>query len=392
MGGIGKTTLAQIVYNDPTVENHFHLRAWVCASEDFDVKRLTKQVIESITYNHCELDFIESLQVRLRKILKGRRLLLVLDDLGSDHDEDCWLLFKQQAFSNGKPHEHPNLEAIGRKIVEKCKGLPLAIKTLAGYVNHGKIPSDLFEELRFLRVLDLSWTDLKRIPDSICELKHLRYLDLSATRISVLPESMCNLFNLQILRLIHCYKLRKLLENMRSLINLQYLFVSGDFGLKERSLIQETRTLVVLKQPRGIGRLTYLKTLPYFVVGQDDGFMLGELKTLQHLHGKLSISKLENVTDMLQAKEANLKEKKRLNELEFQWSDVIGNLQDGGDTDAVLESLQPHTGLKGLTIRSYPGISFPNWMMMGLVLQWCSLRRRKCPQCLKILTSAVAYN
>ncbi|XXG85102.1 hypothetical protein AAC387_Pa11g0257 [Persea americana] len=41
IGGIGKTTLAPLIYNDERVKTHFTKRMWVCLSEDFSVADVT---------------------------------------------------------------------------------------------------------------------------------------------------------------------------------------------------------------------------------------------------------------------------------------------------------------------------------------------------------------
>ena len=47
LGGLGKTALAKLVYNDKLVVSHFQLRMWVCASEDFNVTSLIKEILKS---------------------------------------------------------------------------------------------------------------------------------------------------------------------------------------------------------------------------------------------------------------------------------------------------------------------------------------------------------
>lgn len=55
--------------------------------------------------------------------------------LGILSDEESGLLFRQVAFSGKNSDESKNLENIGRRIVHKCKGLPLAVKTLANLLR-----------------------------------------------------------------------------------------------------------------------------------------------------------------------------------------------------------------------------------------------------------------
>ncbi|KAI9115439.1 hypothetical protein K1719_013758 [Acacia pycnantha] len=45
-------------------------------------------------------------------------------------DDDGWLLFTKYAFRNSRPQTNSDLEEIGRRVVKKCKGLPLALKTI----------------------------------------------------------------------------------------------------------------------------------------------------------------------------------------------------------------------------------------------------------------------
>ncbi|XP_017984157.1 PREDICTED: putative disease resistance RPP13-like protein 1 [Theobroma cacao] len=82
IGGIGKTTLVQLVHNDNSIKDHFNIKAWVCVSEDFDVIKITKTILQSITTEPCnELNHLNLLQVKLKEELCEKNFLLVLDDI-----------------------------------------------------------------------------------------------------------------------------------------------------------------------------------------------------------------------------------------------------------------------------------------------------------------------
>lgn len=82
MAGVGKTTLAHVVFDDKAVEM-FNLRSWVCVSDDFDILRITKSILESITFSPNSLKDLNQIQVQLREAVAGKKFLIVLDDVWS---------------------------------------------------------------------------------------------------------------------------------------------------------------------------------------------------------------------------------------------------------------------------------------------------------------------
>ncbi|KAG8491917.1 hypothetical protein CXB51_015285 [Gossypium anomalum] len=149
LGGLGKTTLAQLVYNDERVIGNYELRMWVSVNDDFHVRKIVNLMIESATRRRCDdLIGMDVLQLKLRDLLFKRRYLLVLDDVwnedadewGLSHDECCGL-FKQRAFANDQ-EDHANLLPIGKQIVRKCGGVPLAAKALGSLMRFKREPDE----------------------------------------------------------------------------------------------------------------------------------------------------------------------------------------------------------------------------------------------------------
>ncbi|XP_070674094.1 putative disease resistance RPP13-like protein 1 [Malus domestica] len=110
MGGVGKTTLAQLLYNDEKVKEHFDIHAWVCVSEQYDALRVIKTLTEQITEKSCDISDMNSLEIRLREQVRreqvrdisdmntleirlreqvrGNTFLFVLDDLWNESYDD----------------------------------------------------------------------------------------------------------------------------------------------------------------------------------------------------------------------------------------------------------------------------------------------------------------
>ena len=77
IGGLGKTTLAKLVYHDERVTNHFEFRMWVRVYEDFDDARLVTEILESASGEIIEVLTVDLRKTHLRVCLWNKKFLLV---------------------------------------------------------------------------------------------------------------------------------------------------------------------------------------------------------------------------------------------------------------------------------------------------------------------------
>nr|ALO70069.1 NBS-LRR-like resistance protein [Oryza sativa] len=172
-GGIGKTTLAQKVFNDEKLKQSFDKHAWICVSQDYSPASVLGQLLRTIDAQCKQEESVGELQSKLESAIKDKSYFLVLDDVWQS---DVWtnlLRTPLYAATSGivlittrqdtvareigveEPHhidlmspavgwellwksiniedekEVQNLRDIGIEIVQKCGGLPLAIKVIA---------------------------------------------------------------------------------------------------------------------------------------------------------------------------------------------------------------------------------------------------------------------
>lgn len=85
MGGLGKTTLAQLVFNDQRVRQSFDRLAWICVSDQFDLKIITRNIISSLQKQKYEALELNDLQEALIEQIERKKLLIVLDDVWNEH-------------------------------------------------------------------------------------------------------------------------------------------------------------------------------------------------------------------------------------------------------------------------------------------------------------------
>ncbi|TYG70676.1 hypothetical protein ES288_D05G332700v1 [Gossypium darwinii] len=198
MGGLGKTTLAQLIYNDPRV----------CVSEEFDALKVAKTILEETKCNCDGNHNLNQLQLKLKEQLLGKKYLIILDDVWNENyavweqlnipfkfgaqnckiivtarnesvadimrtiptyhlktlsNDDCWTLFEKHAFVGTTPSTHPDLKAIGEAILKRCNGLPSAAKTLGGLLRC-KLDADEWNKILHSNFWDIPNTASNMLP------------------------------------------------------------------------------------------------------------------------------------------------------------------------------------------------------------------------------------
>nr|XP_011467937.1 PREDICTED: putative disease resistance protein RGA4 isoform X2 [Fragaria vesca subsp. vesca] len=229
MAGLGKTTLAKSVYNEPAICTHFDKRIWVCVSNTFEVDTILSQLVDTVVPEKAGMKCQNAILEVLRKELTGNRYVLVLDDVWNKEkekwdslmsclsklnsnpgsciivttrstdvstiaetlprpelrnlsEEECWSIIKQRALNldeNGSIDAE--LERIGREIAEKCGGVPLVAKVLGSLLRSRAstvaewssiLDNRLWElpegEDRIMKVLKLSFDNLEPSPLKQC--------------------------------------------------------------------------------------------------------------------------------------------------------------------------------------------------------------------------------
>ncbi|CAO2153064.1 unnamed protein product [Urochloa humidicola] len=222
VGGIGKTTLAQKVFNNGIIQEEFTKKIWLSVNQDFNEIDILRRAISEAGGNHRAAGNTKAtLERTLTQVLRGHKILLIMDDVwdyrawevilrtpllsaAQDHGsrvlvttrhdtvargmmaeepylhidkldpEDGWLLLKKQVV--GSVNDEPQVEKlkdIGMGILEKCDGLPLAIKVMGGLLRQKRIGPAGWEN-----VLNDSLWSVSEVPKDLNYSVYISYQDL----------------------------------------------------------------------------------------------------------------------------------------------------------------------------------------------------------------------
>ncbi|PRQ50566.1 putative P-loop containing nucleoside triphosphate hydrolase, leucine-rich repeat domain, L [Rosa chinensis] len=221
MGGMGKTTLAQIVYNNEKVKLNFTKRVWVCVSDPFSEVKIAKAIIADLNKDDApNSNDLQPLLKCIQRNIKGQKFLLVLDDVWTDDDRKweqlklslqsglvgsrilvttrkeevammmgvtsanmihleklseqcCWSIFYHIALAERERDESKVLESLGKDIVKRCKGLPLLAKVLGGLMRSKKTKKEWQD------VLSSKIWGLDKVEQQVFQPLLLSYYDLT---------------------------------------------------------------------------------------------------------------------------------------------------------------------------------------------------------------------
>jgi len=232
LGGSGKTTLAKLVFNDATIKNHFDDILWVHVSREFDVEKLVEKLFEAIAGNKPSHISLERVSRTISDKLAGKRFLAILDDVWTEDrihweqfmvhlkngapgssilltsrsrqvaeavdstykydlpflsEEVSWEVF-QKTFGMSVKNLDTEFLHVGKDIVKKCGGVPLAIKVLAGILC-GMKGIEEWQSIRQSNLLDVE--DKERRVSECLRLSYFHlphHLKLCFTHCSIFPR------------------------------------------------------------------------------------------------------------------------------------------------------------------------------------------------------------
>ncbi|KAL0429570.1 UNVERIFIED_CONTAM: putative late blight resistance proteinR1B-16 [Sesamum radiatum] len=166
MAGIGKTTLAKNIYQDPLIVYNFDIRAWITVSQEYYLREILLCLLgctkEELT-DKIRKESDEVLATRLYKNLKddnnGSGIMLTtrhsnvadyVDSCSPHHqmrflnDDESWKLLQEKLRLE---ENYPELEKIGMEIAKNCQGLPLTIAVIGGVLSKLDKRQDVWEHI-----------------------------------------------------------------------------------------------------------------------------------------------------------------------------------------------------------------------------------------------------
>uniref|UniRef100_A0A2N9GIJ5 NB-ARC domain-containing protein n=1 Tax=Fagus sylvatica TaxID=28930 RepID=A0A2N9GIJ5_FAGSY len=123
MGSTGKTTLAQLAYNDHEVQAHFDIKMWVCVSDPFDQCRVAKAIIESVEGQSPNMTTLQSLLDGICDKIGGKKFFLVLDDVWTE-ESTIWEPFRL-ALRNGAQGSRILVTTRKNRVAEMMRSAPM---------------------------------------------------------------------------------------------------------------------------------------------------------------------------------------------------------------------------------------------------------------------------
>ncbi|KAF8651414.1 hypothetical protein HU200_063412 [Digitaria exilis] len=227
-GGVGKTTLAQKIYNDDKIKGNFSKQAWICVSQEYSEAALLKEVLRNIGVHYDQDESVGRLSGKLATEIERRSFFLVLDDIWH---HGVWTNLFRIPLNN----------AATTVILLTTRNDTVAQAIGVNDVHRVELMS-----------ADVGWELLWK---SMNISKLIEVQTLQGVGMEVV-QSISSLINLQILNLERCYSLKSLPLGLTQLCQLRRISL---------------RNTPISSVPKGIGLLKNLNDLEGFPIGNSSG-------------------------------------------------------------------------------------------------------------------------